>query len=127
MEVRSVSPTAKGPAEWFTGDAWIDNMAQLHGPSPIGVGSVHFAPGARTAWHNHSIGQTLYVTEGEGRVQSRGDRIIIIRPGDVIQAPGGEWHWHGAAPDHFMTHVSMSEGDAEWGEHVSDSEYRGPG
>jgi quercetin dioxygenase-like cupin family protein len=88
---------------------------------------VHFAPGARTAWRNHSIGQTLYVTEGEGRVQSRGEPIVTIRPGDVVYASASEWHWHGAAPDHFMTHLSMSEGDAEWGEHVSDSEYRGRG
>ena len=65
------------------------------------------------------------MTEGEGRVQSRGEPIVTIRPGDVIQAPGGEWHWHGAAPQHFMTHLSMSEGVAEWGEHVSDSEYDG--
>ena len=88
---------------------------------------MHFAPGARTAWHSHSIGQTLYVTEGEGRVQSRGGPIVTTRHGDVLYTPGGEWHWHGAAPDHFMTHLSMSEGDAEWGEHVGDSEYRGKG
>jgi quercetin dioxygenase-like cupin family protein len=125
MEVRPKSPTAKGPTEWFSGDVWIDAIAKSHGPSPISIGSVHFAPGARAAWHSHSIGQTLYVTEGEGRVQSRGEPIVTIRPGDVIQASGGEWHWHGAAPDHFMTHLSMSEGDAEWGEHVGDSEYRG--
>src|SRR6266567_3164866 len=98
MEVDLRNPTTKGPAEWFTGDVWID-----------------------------AIAQTLYVTEGEGRVQSRGEHIATIRPGNVIHIPGGEWHWHGAAPDHFMTHLSMSEGDAEWGEHVSDSEYRGKG
>jgi quercetin dioxygenase-like cupin family protein len=127
MEVQPKNPTAKGPADWFTGDVWIDAIAQARGPSPMSIGSVHFAPGARTAWHSHSIGQTLYVTEGEGRVQSRGEPVATIRPGDVIHILGGEWHWHGAAPDHFMTHLSMSEGDAEWGEHISDSEYRGQG
>jgi quercetin dioxygenase-like cupin family protein len=73
MEVQRKSPTIRGPAEWFTGDVWIDAVAQDHGPSPMSIGSVHFAPGARTAWHSHSIGQTLHVTEGEGRVQSRGE------------------------------------------------------
>ena len=121
MEVRPKNPTAKGPAEWFTGDVWIDAIAQAHGPSPMSIGSVLFVPGARTAWHSHSIGQTLYVTEGEGRVQSRHEPVATIRPGDVIHIPGGEWHWHGAAADHLMTHLSMSEGDAEWGEHVDDS------
>jgi quercetin dioxygenase-like cupin family protein len=61
------------------------------------------------------------VTEGEGRAQPRSEPILTIRPGDVIHTPGGEWHWHGAAPDHFMTHLSMAEGDAEWGEQVSES------
>jgi quercetin dioxygenase-like cupin family protein len=94
------------------------------------VNVVRFAPGARTAWHCHPGGQTLYVTEGRGLVQSRGGEIIEVRPGDVIYAPPGEWHWHGAAPDHFMTHIAMWEVDdhgtsATWGDHVSDDEYRG--
>ncbi len=127
MEVQTKNPTAKGPAEWFTGDVWIDAIAQAHGSSAVGIASVHFAPGARTAWHNHSVGQTLYVTEGEGRVQSRGGQIVTIRSGDVVRTPGGEWHWHGASPDHFMTHLSMAEGEAEWGEHVGGGEYAGHG
>src|SRR5205807_733321 len=94
-----------------------------HGASPISLGSVHFTPGARSAWHCHSTGQTLYVTEGEGRVQSRGEAVVTIRPGDIVYTPGEEWHWHGASPDHFMTHLSMTEGDTEWAEHVSDAEY----
>ena len=85
---------------------------------------MHFTPGARTAWHTHDGGQTLYVTEGEGRVQSRGEPAATIRPGDVVHTPSGEWHWHGAAPDHFMTHVSLTEGPATWGDHVTDAEYR---
>lgn len=125
MEIQPRPATTKGPAEWFTGDVWLDSIAQGQGPSPMGVAAIHFTPGARTAWHRHGIGQSLYVTEGEGRVQARGGEIITIRPGDTVRAPGGEWHWHGAAPDHFMTHLSMVEGDAEWGEHVTDREYFG--
>ncbi|HKN38999.1 MAG TPA: cupin domain-containing protein [Acidimicrobiia bacterium] len=123
MEVHPKKPTAKGPTEWFTGDVWIDGIGQGRGPSPVTIGSVHFTPGARSAWHSHSVGQTLYVTEGEGRVQSRGGPVLTIRPGDVVSTPGDEWHWHGAAPDHFMTHLSLTEGDTEWGEHVADAEY----
>jgi quercetin dioxygenase-like cupin family protein len=86
---------------------------------------VHFTPGARTAWHSHSLGQTLYITEGQGLVQSRGEAIVTIRPGDIVHTPTDEWHWHGAAPDHFMTHLSLTEGPAQWGEHVADAEYQG--
>ncbi len=125
MEHRPKSPTVKGPPDWFTGDVFIDALAQAHGGTPVTVAHVHFTPGARTAWHSHSSGQTLYVTEGEGRVQDRGERVVVLRPGDTVIAPGGEWHWHGAAPEHFMTHLAVSEGQAEWGEHVSDGEYQG--
>lgn len=123
MEVQPKSATMKGPAEWFTGDVWIDGIAQGRGSSPMSVGAVHFTPCAHTAWHRHSIGQTLYVTEGEGRVQSRGGPVVTIRPGDVIRIEGGEWHWHGATPVHFMTHIAVTEGDTEWGEHLTDAEY----
>lgn len=125
MELQPRKPTAKGPADWFTGDVWIDVVAEGHGASPLMIGSVHFTPGARTAWHRHDIGQTLYVTEGEGRLQSRGQAVVTIRPGQVAFTPGQEWHWHGAAPEHFMTHLAVTEGNAEWGEHVTDAEYRG--
>ena len=125
MEVQPKKPSAKGPAEWFTGDVWIDPVSQAQPPSRLAVNAVHFMPGARTAWHSHTLGQTLYVIEGEGRVQSRGEPIVTIRSGDVIFTPAEEWHWHGASPDHLMTHLSMTEGAAHWGEHVTDDEYRG--
>ena len=123
MEHRPKSPTVKGPPDWFTGDVYIDTLAETHGGSPARIAHVHFTPGARTAWHSHSLGQSLYVTEGEGWVQARGEPIVPLRPGDTVFAPGGEWHWHGAAPDHFMTHLAVSEGDAQWGAHVTDEEY----
>ena len=67
---------------------------------------------------------TLYVTEGEGRVNIRGEPTVTIRVGDVVWTPSGEEHWHGAAPDHFMTHLSMTTGAPTWGDHVTDDEYR---
>jgi len=127
MELEPRRPTVKGPPEWFAGDVYIDLVARGHGASPLNVGLVHFTPGARTAWHSHALGQTLYVTEGQGRVQTRGERVVTIRPGDVVFTPGDEWHWHGADADHFMTHVAVSEGDVEWGDQVTDAEYEGSG
>jgi quercetin dioxygenase-like cupin family protein len=125
MDVQSSKPTIAGPTDWFTGQVWIDSIATGHDPHQLSLGNVHFAPGARTAWHSHSIAQTLWVSRGEGLVQSRGQAIIRIRPGDIVDITSNEWHWHGAAPDHLMTHLSLTEGDTEWGEHVTDAEYQG--
>jgi quercetin dioxygenase-like cupin family protein len=130
VELRPQQPTVKGPAEWFTGDVWIDGIARGEEPSRVRVSAVRFSPSARTAWHSHAIGQTLYVTEGRGLVQSSGGGVAEIRAGDVLYTPPGEWHWHGAAPDRFMTHLSITEApgderpEADWGEHVTDEEYR---
>ena len=125
-------PTAKGAAEWFTGDVYIDGIARGEEPSRVRVSAVRFTPGARTAWHSHAVGQTLYVTDGQGLVQSRGGEIVRLRPGDVVTTPPDEVHWHGAAPDHFMSHLSITEAvsanqrpEAEWGDHVTDAEYYG--
>jgi quercetin dioxygenase-like cupin family protein len=134
VEILPKPPSAKGPSDWFTGDVWIDAIARGEEPSRLRVNAVRFNPGARTAWHSHALGQTLYVTEGEGLVQSRGDPIHAIRSGDIVFTRPDEWHWHGAAPDHFMTHLSMTEGvegddkpETEWGAKVSEAEYEGRG
>jgi len=132
MEVRPKQPSVKGPAELFTGDVWIDAIAVGEEPSRVRVNAVRFTPGARTAWHSHALGQTLYVTEGKGLVQSRGRDVVEIRPGDIVFTPSDEWHWHGAAPEHFMTHISVTEGvgagpkpESEWGAPVTEDEYLG--
>lgn len=103
MEISRNATTAKGPAETFTGDVWVDPITRGLPPSQLNVAAVRFTPGARTAWHSHDGGQTLYVTEGRGLVQARGLQITELNPGDVVFAPDGEEHWHGASPDHFMT------------------------
>jgi quercetin dioxygenase-like cupin family protein len=131
VEILAKQASVKGPAETFTGDAWYDVIGQGEAPSRLRVNIVRFAPGARNAWHAHPRGQTLYVTEGRGLAQARGGEAVEIRPGDVIYTPPGEWHWHGAAPEHFMTHVSMLEVDddgisATWGALVDDEEYGAP-
>jgi quercetin dioxygenase-like cupin family protein len=132
METQPKTPSNKGPADRFTGDVWIDSIVQGEEPSRVRVNAVHFMPGARTAWHSHAVGQTLYVTEGAGLVQSRDGALVKIRAGDVIHTPSDEWHWHGATPDDLMTHLSITEGlgesdrpETDWGPHVTEAEYRG--
>ncbi|HEV7722620.1 MAG TPA: cupin domain-containing protein [Iamia sp.] len=124
MHVTTTQPSVRGPAEMFSGDVWFDVIARGEEPSRLRANAVHFAPCARTAWHTHAQGQTLYVTEGVGYVQARGGEVVEIHPGDVIVTPPGEEHWHGAAPGHFMTHIALWEGDdTAWGAHVTDDEY----
>ena len=125
--------TNAGPREWFTGAVFIDTVAAPSGPSRLAASSVHFTPGARTAWHSHPNGQTIYVTEGIGLCQRRSGPIEVILPGDRVFFEPSEEHWHGAAPDRFMTHLAMQQVDdqgnaATWGAHVTDEEYgRQPG
>ena len=130
MELRPRQPTTKAPAETFTGDAWLDVIVRGEEPSRVRVSVVHFAPGARNAWHAHAIGQTVHVTEGIGRMRTRGGELLEIRGGDTVYTPPGEWHWHGAAPDHFMTHVAIWEApevgaEIDWAEQVSEEDYLG--
>jgi quercetin dioxygenase-like cupin family protein len=120
--------TAAGPSEWFTGDVYLDTIATPKEPSRLAAASVHFSPGARTAWHTHPLGQTLHVTEGVGLCQRRGGPVEEIHPGDTVCFEPGEEHWHGAAPNRFMTHIAMQEADdsgsvVTWGDQVSDEEY----
>jgi len=131
VEVLQKRPSSKGAAERFTGDVWVDMIAEGREPSRLRVGVVRFAPSARTAWHRHAVGQTLHVAEGIGLVQTRSGAAIVMRPGDTVFAPPGEWHWHGADPEYCMTHLAMSEStgdptlpDVEWGAHVTDGEYQ---
>lgn len=123
----STQNTNKGPAEWFTGDAFIDPIRNPDEQSAVGAAHVRFTPGARTVWHTHPKGQTLYVTDGIGLVGNEsGPREI--RPGDVIYIEPGERHWHGATPGRFMAHVAIQEADetgnvVTWQEPVSEEDY----
>jgi quercetin dioxygenase-like cupin family protein len=125
---RNSLDTGAGPSDWFTGTVYIDPIATAAPPSRVGAALVRFTPGARTAWHSHPYGQTIYVTEGIGRCQREGGPVEEIRPGDRVYFEPGESHWHGAAPNRFMTHVAMQEADETgspvvWGRHVTEDEY----
>jgi len=131
MEIKpsGSQPSAKGPAENFTGNVRIDPLVQAPGPARVMAAAVTFEPGARSAWHTHPLGQNLIVTFGRGLVQSWGGPVREIRPGDVVWCPPNEKHWHGAAPTTAMTHIAIQEaldGKAvEWLEKVTDDQYEG--
>jgi len=129
MEITRIGakPSAKGPADWFTGTVRIDNPFQGTEPARIAGAHVTFEPGARTAWHTHPLGQTLIVTSGCGRVQREGGPIEEIHPGDIVWFAPGEKHWHGAAPTTAMSHIAIQEKldgkVVDWLEHVTDEQY----
>lgn len=127
---RNELPTTAGAANYFTGAVYVDRVAEPTEESPIQAISVHFTPGSRSSWHTHPYGQTVFVTEGIGLVQSRGAPIVVLRPGDRAYFEPGEEHWQGAPPNRFMTHLAIAlvaAGDSAkrgtWGERVTDEEY----
>jgi quercetin dioxygenase-like cupin family protein len=120
--------TTAGPGDWFTGAVYIDAVAAPSANSHVTASNVHFTPGARTAWHTHPNGQTIFVLEGVGHCQKRGGPVEVIRPGDRVFFEPGEEHWHGAAATRFMLHLAIVQVDDEgnsatWLDHVTDEEY----
>ena len=116
----------RGPENWFTGPVWMDIVVEPTAPAKGQAVLVTFAPGARTAWHTHPLGQTLYVVSGLGWAQKEGEAKQAIRPGDVVVIAAGENHWHGAEAEHTMVHLALQEADESgvnvtWGAMVSDS------
>ena len=130
MNLEPKPPTSRGPADRFTGDVWVDAIAEpKEGDQRMIVSRVRFAPGSRTAWHSHARGQTLHVTEGVALIGTRDGTVVTARPGDTIYTPPGEEHWHGATPQDFMEHLAMLENGDDpatttvWLEHVDDGQY----
>lgn len=117
----------RAPKEYFTGTVWQDPIIVAAAPARLVVNRVSFEPGARTNWHSHPFGQTLYVVAGLGLVQKEGEAVREIRPGDVVWIPPGEKHWHGGSSTNGMTHLAMQEAldgnTATWMEPVTDAQY----
>lgn len=120
-------PTSAGPEQNFTGSVFVDSRFQAAAPAHVGGAIVTFAPGARTAWHTHPLGQILIVTAGVGRVQKWGEPVQEIHPGDVAWIPPGVKHWHGASPTVGMSHIAIAESldgkSVNWMEKVSKAQY----
>ena len=132
MEIFRQPPTAKGPAATFTRDVWVDTIHSGPQAGRARLAIVRFAPGSRSHWHSHRLGQTLHVIEGIALLGSRDGSVIEARPGDTVYTAPGEEHWHGAAPERFMAHLVLMEGDAsdapqtDWAEQVTDDVYQAP-
>jgi len=125
-----VASTGKAAGDRFTGDVWVDTITEGALPGSARLATVRFSLGARTAWRRHALGQTLHVTDGQGLVQAKEGQLILMRPGDTVYTAPGVWHWHGALPGHFMTHLALADSthhtgvpDVEWGDLVTDAEY----
>jgi quercetin dioxygenase-like cupin family protein len=131
MDIRPSGSTAsrRMPADWFTGTVWQDPIIEASEPARVRAAVVRFEPGARTNWHTHPLGQTLYIVSGTGRVQSWGGPQREIRPGDVVWIPPQEKHWHGAGPTTTMVHIAIQEAldgkPVDWLEKVTDAQYQG--
>jgi len=127
----TTAATKRGPAGYFSGTVWIDELSTPPGAPSVRAARVTFEPGARTAWHTHPHGQTLHILAGVGRVQKAGEPIVEVRSGDSVWFEPGERHWHGAAPQSLMVHLAVQQADASgsaanWQEHVTDAEYNPP-
>jgi quercetin dioxygenase-like cupin family protein len=129
MELESLAPTAKAPAERFTGDVYVNPVHAPREPSRLIASLVRFTPGARTNWHSHHLGQALHCTDGEGFVVTRDGTVLRLRAGDTVWTPPGEEHWHGATEGNLMCHYALLEGTGDgdgttWLEPVTDEQYQ---
>lgn len=118
----------KGPAEYFTGQAWIDPFhLEAQSQSVLTSAQVTFEPGARTNWHIHPRGQLLVVTSGKGWTQLENGKKITINEGDTVWCPPDHRHWHGATSTTSMSHIAIQEKhdgtNVHWMEAVSDNTY----
>jgi len=123
-------PAQSAPAENFTGTVRVERLFSADEPARASGGLVHFEAGARTNWHTHPLGQTLFVTVGVGRVQHWGGPIQEIRKGDIVRIPPNVKHWHGASPEAAMSHIAIAERldgkTVEWMEKVGDADFNAP-
>jgi quercetin dioxygenase-like cupin family protein len=119
--------SVRASATYFTGTAWQDPIIEAPPPAGQRAVKVNFEPGARTFWHTHPLGQTLYITAGIGLVQVWGEKVREVRAGDVVYFAPNEKHWHGASPTMRMEHIAMQEAKdgkhIDWMEQVSDEQY----
>jgi quercetin dioxygenase-like cupin family protein len=126
VECGSVA-TSPAPEKYFTGRVLQTPIVTKEAPARLRALMVSFEPGARTAWHTHPLGQTLFIVSGAGRAQSWGEPVRKIRAGDTVTFEPGEKHWHGAGPTTAMAHIAMQEVldgvTADWLEMVTDAQY----
>ncbi|MFK0150716.1 cupin domain-containing protein [Streptomyces sp. NPDC090499] len=128
MELVTQTPTAKAPAERFTGDVYLNMIQTPAEPARLATALVRFTPGARTNWHSHANGQTLYITDGVGLVGTRDGDVVRVSAGHTVKCPPGEEHWHGGTDTTLMAHIAIVVGEpggdgTTWLEPVTDEQY----
>jgi quercetin dioxygenase-like cupin family protein len=120
-------PRKMASSDYFTGTVWADPINDAPEPARARSVRVTFEAGARTNWHTHPLGQTLYVIAGEGRFQTLGQPVRVLRQGDTVWIPPGEKHWHGASSTTAMSHIAIHEAldgvHINWMEPVSDDDF----
>ncbi len=120
--------TVPGGNQVFTGDVKIQPLAEPLPGMPTSEAYVIFEPGSRSFWHTHPTGQILIIAEGEGRSGVYGEKVSVLKKGDVVVCPKGVKHFHGAAPDQRMVQMTVTGSDpegknVEWMEPVTDEQY----
>ncbi len=124
MQRMQIDPSRAVPVDpaHFSGSVARQDLAEVDAPRGSAL-LVAFQPGARTHWHSHPNGQFLYVTDGDGRIATRDGEVAALHPGDLVYAPPGEVHWHGASADNSVAHMALSFGDTEWFEELDQQAY----
>jgi len=98
----------------FGGQVWMQRLVTEQQSHDIELLVVSFEAGGRTHPHIHAVDQILHIISGRGIVAAGSERRFI-ESGDVVLVLAGEWHWHGAAPDSAMTHISIKRyGPTDW-------------
>ena len=116
-----------GFAQYFSGKSYLAPLTKDQ-RLKVPLSNVTFEPGCRNNWHKHSGGQLLIAVGGVGYYQERGKTAQQLVPGDVVEVPPGVEHWHGAAPDHWFSHLAATcnpdTNQNTWLEPVSDADYQ---
>ena len=113
MQVRHVNDIPKESANspLFTGDVTRRPLAP--DSTDFNASVVGFELGVRNKFHHHGSDQLLIVTEGTGKLVTAAGEEAIVTVGDVIFAPAGESHWHGALDDTTFAHITVTRKGAE--------------
>ncbi|MFC5745432.1 hypothetical protein [Actinomadura rugatobispora] len=74
MEPLQRPATTELPEKMLSGDAWADVVYRGEDPSRARANVVRFAPGARTTWHSHGLGQRAARTP---RPAGSADRAVL--------------------------------------------------
>jgi quercetin dioxygenase-like cupin family protein len=99
----------------FQGVVYQQRLIGPDDSDEIGYMAVWFDDGARSLPHVHHNDQLLQVIEGSCEVADESGRRIVPA-GEAVMVTHGQWHWHGAAKEHFACHITIKKpGDTDWG------------